>query len=434
MPDLLHANDRQGEYPASWYADSCEIPPVRQSLQGDQRFDVGIVGGGLTGLSAAYHLAERGYSVAVLEAHRVGWGASGRNGGQANSGQRVDQDALETQYGRELAHHFWAVAEEAKDLVRNLITRLEIDCHLTEAIVHADHRARFAGETRAYAEKLQSEYGYDQIRYLEPEELREHVISPAYHAGTLDTGAFHLHPLAFTIGLARAAEAAGAVVFENAEVKSVETGKRCALKTENGTLNCDYLLFAANGYLGNLEPRIARRVLPINNFVIATRPLTEQERASTLPGKAAVGDSKFVINYFRMSHDNRLIFGGGENYGYRFPDNIRAFVRKPMSAIFPRLKDIEITHGWGGTLAITMKRQPLFKRLEPNVLNCSGYSGHGVTIATLAGKIAAEAISGQSERFDLMAKMETPVFPGGTLLRYPLLVLAMSWFALRDRL
>jgi gamma-glutamylputrescine oxidase len=434
MLNLLYANDRKGEHADSWYAATANTEAPQPRLEGERQFNVCVIGGGLTGISTALHLAEKGYSVCVLEAHRAGWGASGRNGGQVNSGQRVDQIYLEDRYGRELAHRYWAIAEESKALVRSLINHHDIDCHLVDGIVHADHRQRFLPETRAYAEKLATEYEYPHVRFLNREALHEHVISPAYYGGAIDAGAFHLHPLAFTLGLAKAATVAGVEIFENSEVLEVTHGQTCKARTADGEIKSQFLVYACNGYLGGLEPEIARRVLPINNFIIVTEPLTDQQRATVMPGQAAVADSKFVINYFRMTHDNRLLFGGGENYGYRFPDDIKAFVRKPMLEIFPELERLKIDYGWGGTLAITAKRVPLFRRVAGNALACTGYSGHGVAMATLAGRIAADAIVVQTAQFDIMAKLETPVFPGGTLLRYPLLILAMTWFSLRDKL
>lgn len=432
--NLLYSNDRKGEHARSYYAAQSPAFEHFSALEEDVTCDVCIIGGGLTGLSAALHLAGRGYDVRLLEAHRVGWGASGRNGGQVGTGQRMDQEWLEQRYGEEPARQYWQVSEDAKALVRRLIAEHNIDCHPIDGIIHADHRERFVTESKAYAEHLQSRYGYEAIRFVDREEIRSLIKSEAYHGGTLDTGAFHLDPLALSRGIAVAAVSAGARLHEDSEVTAIEKGAKVVVKTQTSSVKADHLLLACNGYLGGLEPSIAARVLPINNFVVTSEPLTAEQREQILPAMAAVADSKFVVNYFRITHDNRLLFGGGENYGYRFPADIKSFVRKPMLEIFPQMRDVAIEHGWGGTLAITMKRLPLFERVSGNILNCSGYSGQGVALATLAGKIAAEAISGQSERFDLMARLETPRFPGGTLLRYPMLIAAMIWFSLRDRL
>lgn len=432
--NLLYANDKRGRHAPSWYAQQTGDLPIRTSLKGSHQADVCIIGGGFTGLSSAIHLGKLGYSVIVLEAHRAGWGASGRNGGQVGSGQRQDQDYLERYYGKENAKAYWQIAEEAKALVREFISDLKSDCNPENGIIHADHRKRYLPESQSYVEKLNREYGYDKIRFLNKEELDQHVKSDAYYGGTLDEGAFHINPLALAASLATEAERAGANIYENSEVLEVIDGKRPQVKTSDAIVSCDFVLYACNGYLGKLERKIADRVLPINNFVITTQPLEPKLRAKIMPTKAAVADSKFVVNYFRMTHDGRLLFGGGENYGYNFPRDIKNFVRRPMLEIFPELKDTPIEFGWGGTLAITMKRLPLFERVSGNILNCSGYSGHGVAMACLAGKIASEAIHGQATRFDLMARLETPSFPGGTILRYPMLVAAMLWFSLRDKL
>ena len=432
--NLLHSNDRQGVYPESWYSAVTGTQAPRPALSGTADTDVCIIGAGLTGLSAALHLARAGYKVTVLEAHRVGWGASGRNGGQVGTGQRLDQDYLEKHYGKANARQFWEIAEEAKALVRELAAEGEFECHIEDGILHADHKQRYVAESREYADKLNGEYGYDKIRFVDREELHQLVRSERYFGGTLDTGAFHINPLALTLGIAGLAEKAGAVLHENSEVVSVSEGPKVRVATAQGEIRASHLVYACNGYLGMLQKSVAQRVLPINNFVIATEPLTATQREAIMPTAAAVADSKFVINYFRMTHDNRLLFGGGENYGYRFPADIKTFVRKPMLEIFPQAETLKIDYGWGGTLAVTVKRLPLFERIAGNILTCTGYSGHGVALATLAGKIAAEAIGGQAARFDAMAQMDTPRFPGGTLLRYPMLVAAMTWFSLRDRL
>lgn len=432
--DLLHANDRQGTYPPSWYASTTRLPEPLPRLEGRHLCDVCVIGAGYTGLSAALHLRERGYSVIVLEAHRAGWGASGRNGGQVGSGQRRDQDWLEAQYGEAVAARLWELGEEAKALVRFLAGRHAADSHPTHGILHADHRLRYLDHSRAYVEKLNTRYGYDAIRFVDTDEMQELVGSMAYHGGSLDTGAFHVQPLAYAIGLAGAARDKGASIFENSTVRKIEQGSKIRVATDHGSVEAGHVVLACNGYLGGLDMHVARRVMPINNFVIATEPLQPSLREKVMTTQAAVADSKFVVNYFRLTPDGRMLFGGGENYGYRFPADIKRFVQKPMLEIFPQLKDTKIDHGWGGTLAITMKRLPFFWSSGGKIFNASGYSGHGVAMATLAGKLVAEAVQGQAERFDLMASLGIPAFPGGTALRHPLLVLAMTWFSLRDRL
>lgn len=430
--NLLHVNDRPGEYPASFYAATRAPFPRQAPLVGAHRADVCIVGGGYTGLSAALHLARRGYSVIVLEAQRIGFGASGRNGGQVGSGQRQDQDALERVAGKADARRLWDLAEEAKGMVRDLITDHAMPVTFRPGIAHACYAAAEVDHARAYAEKLARDYGYDGITPLDRAGLQAIVGSDAFAGGDIDMGAGHVHPLNYAIGLAQAAQAAGAVIHESSEVTRIEDFAKPVVRTAQGQVTADQVILAANGYLGGLEPSVAARVMPINNFIVATEPLDERAR-DVLAEPVAVADTKFVVNYWRLSEDNRLLFGGGESYGWRFPDIVKT-VRKPMLAIYPQLQDTKIDYAWGGTLAITMTRHPCFMRPRKNVLSASGYSGHGVAIATLAGRVLAEAVGGQHERFDLMASLPTPRFPGGVALRWPLLVLAMTWYSMRDRL
>ena len=431
--NLLYSNDRQGQYPPSWYAATANPSPERPALRGEARADVCVVGAGYTGLSAALHLAEAGLSVVVLEAHRAGFGASGRNGGQLGSGQRADQTDLEALVGRDEAAKLWNLAEAAKDLVKDLIATHQIDCDLKPGVAHCGFNRSEMAEIHAYSEHLERVYGYDQIEVLDKDAFAAVCPSPAYHGGAIDWGAGHLHPLNYALGLARAAEAAGAVIYENTHVHHIEEGARTVVRTDRGQVQADHVVLACNGYLGGLNRKVAARVMPINNFIAATKPLGE-EAAQVLARDIAVADSKFVVNYFRLSHDKRLLFGGGETYGYRFPKDISALVRKPMSQIFPHLRDVQIDYAWGGTLAITMKRLPYLARVAPNILSGSGYSGHGVGTATHAGYLMAKAIQGQAEGFDTMARIPSTPFPGGPGFRSPLLVLAMSWYALRDRL
>mgnify|MGYP002640458517 FL=1 len=430
--NLLYSNDTQGAFPRSWYAATAHERTPAPQLRGDAAADICVVGGGFTGLSAALHLAERGYSVALIEAHRVGFGASGRNGGQLGSGQRVEQTDLEKMVGEADALKLWELAENAKDLVKQLISKHNIDCDLKPGIAHATFSASETAHEHAYVEHLQSRYGYDQITALSEEALSAVCPSPRYKGGSLDMGAAHLHPLNYALGLARACEKAGVTFYENTHVHHIEDGAKVTVRCDTGRVLADHVILAANGYLGGLNRRVAGRVMPINNFIAATEPLGE-DAVRVLTKDIAVADSKFVVNYFRLSSDNRLLFGGGESYGYKFPD-IDKTVRKPMIDIYPHLKDIRFDYTWGGTLAITMKRLPYLARLAPNILSASGYSGHGVGTATQAGKLMADAIAGEATGFDTMARIPNTPFPGGAALCTPLLTLAMTWYALRDRL
>lgn len=430
--NLLFSNDRRGEYPQSWYATTANTLPPFDTLKGETRADVCVVGAGYTGLSAALHLAERGLDVVLLEAHRVGFGASGRNGGQLGSGQRMDQEGLEKLVGREDAAKLWDLAEEAKALTKSLISKHKIDCHLKPGVAHMCFTQKEVTEEHAYADHLADRYGYTALEKLDHDAAQALCPSPRYKGGTLDMTVAHLHPLNYALGLARAARAAGVRIYENSWVSDITKGSPATLQCDQGKVRADHVVLACNGYLGRLDRQVSARVMPINNFIAATEPLGD-EAARVLTQDVAVADTKFVVNYFRLSHDNRLLFGGGESYGYRFPD-IDATVRKPMAQIFPHLKDVRFDYTWGGTLAITMKRLPYLVRLAPNMLSASGYSGHGVGTATHAGKLMADAIAGEASGFDTLSRVPAPRFPGGHALRSPLLALAMTWYATRDRL
>lgn len=430
--NLLHANDRAGQYPASYYAATATPIAALPALQGEVRADVCIVGGGYTGLSAALHLAQRGFSVLLLEAHRVGFGASGRNGGQVGSGQRRDQDDLERMVGPTRARALWDLAEEAKALVASLIAEHAMPVTLHHGVAHACRSVAELRHAQGAAAHLAQTYDYRDIEVLDPAAFRAVVGSPVLHGGAIDRGAGHLHPLNFAIGLASAAMAAGVQVHERSEVIEVIAGAKPVVRTAKGRVSCDHVILAGNGYLGGLAPEVAARVMPINNFIIATEPLGDGAK-SVLSQNIAVADSKFVVNYWRLSDDNRLLFGGGESYGYRFPDIIKT-VTAPMLEVYPHLKGTRIDYAWGGTLAITMNRMPAYMRVAPNILAASSCSGHGLALSTLSGKILAEAVATQTTRFDLLADIPQARFPGGATFRWPLLVLAMTWYGMRDRL
>ena len=418
----------------SWYKATANLQLDFPALQGETCTDVCVIGAGYTGLSTALHLRQRGYSVTVLEANKVGWGASGRNGGHVGTGQRSGQDELEKLVGLDHAKALWQLGLEAVDTVCQLIREHQIDCELKQGNLHVASKAKECAGLQAEVEHLQRVYDYQQISYVDKSELSQLTSGTGFHAGLLDAGSRHLHPLNYALGLAAAAAGLGARIHEGSRVLSYSEGDKIRVKTDSGEVQAQYLVLACNGYLEKLEPRAAGRIMPINNYMLATEPLQEDLARRLIRDDTSMTDSLFVVNYWKLSADNRLLFGGGETYSRRFPADIKNFVRKCMLRIYPELADTRIDYGWGGTLAITMNRMPDFGRLSPRVMYAHGYSGHGVPIATLAGKLLAEVISGTAERFDVMADVPSPQFPGGTLLRWPGLVAGMLFFSLRDKL
>ncbi|MEL6588091.1 MAG: FAD-binding oxidoreductase, partial [Pseudomonadota bacterium] len=341
----LFRNDRPGTYPASWYVDSSDIPPERPALKGDHKTDVAIIGAGFTGLTAALILAHKGFKPTVIDAHRVGFGASGRNGGQCGSGFNMDLDDLEDTLGADMTRHLWDLTIEAKAQVRDLIATHVPEARWTPGIADGVWTQREARENKAYYEKWAEAYGYDALTWLDRDDFQALVKSPIYQGGALDMDAGHLHPLRYAIGLARAAEAAGATIHERTEAHRIEDG---IVHTATGKLRADHIILAGNGYLPNLNRRYAARVSPINSFIGATEPLGDRAR-DILAQDIAVADSKFVVNYFRLSEDNRLLFGGRENYGLGFPKDIQTRLHNRMTHLFPQLSGTQFTHVWGGT-------------------------------------------------------------------------------------
>ncbi|MDP6198174.1 MAG: FAD-binding oxidoreductase, partial [Porticoccaceae bacterium] len=289
---------------------------------------------------------------------------------------------------------------------------------------------------------LHRRYGFDQYEYLPKDKLSEVIDSDAYHSAIVDRASKHLHPLNFALGLANAAIKAGVSIYERSAVLSYQDSQSgndpqlqntVTVSTAKGQVVAKELILACNGYIKKLEPKINGYIMPINNFMLATEPLSDELAAQLSPLDASMADSRFVINYWKLSGDKRLLFGGGENYRRGFPSDIKRFVSKYMLQVYPQLAQTKIDYGWGGTLAITLNRLPHFGRLQHNIWYMQGYSGHGVPTSTFAGKLIAEAISGKLERFDVFANLPTTKFPGGTLLRWPGMVAGMLYYALRDR-
>ncbi|WP_261844376.1 NAD(P)/FAD-dependent oxidoreductase [Aliamphritea ceti] len=425
-------------YEPSYYSATANVSQTLagiqgQALRGETEADVCIVGAGFTGLSAALHLAQKGYSVVLLDAEKVGWGASGRNGGQVCQGQNMDHEDMIDKVGRQAADSLWDMSVESVELVKSLIAEHQIECDLKQGVLHVAAKPGHVEEIRESVEYKRNVIGYKDIEYVDTSDVQSMLGTDRYHGGELWKEAVHLHPLNYALGLAEAAAKAGVRIYENTRVTDYTKGENPVVTTTEGSVKAKYVLLACNGYLGKLEPRIAGKIMPINNFIIATEPLSDEQCRAINREDYAVADSRFVINYFRLSGDNRLLWGGGENYTSTFPADIPSFVRKYMLEFYPQLKDVNIDYGWGGTLAITLNRMPHFDRIDQNVFVAQGYSGHGVALATLGGKLMAEAISGSAEKFDTFAKVPTPTFPGGTLLRWPGLVAGMLYYSLRDR-
>lgn len=420
-------------HPSSYYAATArgivEYPTLAESI----RTDICIIGGGYTGLSAALHLAERGYAVCVIEANKIGWGASGRNGGQLHSAQRREQSTLEKWFGKDHAHRLFALGEEAKYLVKSLIREHDIACDWQEGLIHAVHKQRYLPDMAKEIDLLRKDYGVDDITLLTRDEMAGAIGTDVYFGGWREQSAGHLHPLNYALGLARAASTAGARLHEHTPALRVIDGTIPRVETPYGVITANTVILAGNGYLHGIDPDTESRVMPLHNFILTTEPLG-QRADQIIPRREAVADSRFVVYYWRLTRDNRLLFGGGETYGSSFPKDIKSFVRPHMLKLYPNLADVKIDYAWGGTLAVTMKRLPYIRRLRSGVYTACGYSGQGVGTATFAGKILAEAIAGENERFDVFSKLPAPPFPGGRLFRTPTLALAMTWYALRDRL
>ncbi|MGI9169181.1 MAG: NAD(P)/FAD-dependent oxidoreductase [Caulobacteraceae bacterium] len=415
----------------SYYVATAHPAPDYPSLTGEIEADLVVVGGGCKGLSAALHAAERGLSVVVLEGGKVGWGASGRNGGQIIPGLRKGAVELVRAFGRERARALFDLSLEARELVLGLIARHAIACdleatgHLLAAVKPSDLR-----HMEAEAECLATVMNYADIDLLSAAEARDEVAAP-YAGGLMDRGGGHLHPLNYTLGLARAASAAGVTIFENAVATGLQQGAGARVTTAAGAVRARYALLAGDALLHGLAPDVNNRIMPVANYVVATEPLAEPR--ALIPRDAAISDSRFVVNYYRLTADGRLLFGGGERYTPAPPRDIAAFVRPYVEGVFPQLRGTRIDHAWGGLVSITQTRLPHIGR-QGEVYFAHGYSGMGVILSTLAGKLVVEAMAGETDRFDLFAGVAPPPFPGGVALRGPLHVLGMLWYALRDRL
>jgi gamma-glutamylputrescine oxidase len=424
------------DYVDSYYAASAHPAPERRALEGAVECDVCVVGGGIAGCSAALHLAERGLSVVLLEGERIGWGASGRSGGQALFGVAAPQAKLERLVGAADARVIWDVSVEALALLRSLIKRFRIDCDWTDGYLLTGVKPSHVAELKEEVTELTERYGYRSVRYVPREELRTQLATTRYLGALHDANSGHLHPLNYTLGVARAAESLGVRIFEDSRALTYgpAASGRVQVTTAHGTVRTRQLVLCGNVYLGALAPSLATKIMGVATYIVATEPLGEARARELIPANPATCDMNWVLDYFRRSADHRLLFGGRVNYSGLRSFDAPAATRARMLRVFPQLQDVRIDYAWGGEVDITLNRAPHFGRLAPNVFFLQGFSGHGIALTGIAGKLVAEAVAGTAGRFDVFARIPHGNFPGGTALRRPALVLAMLYYRLRDLL
>ncbi len=430
-PARAYAGD--GAYPDSYYAASLNTHRMPVCLTGDIEADICIVGAGYTGLSTAIHLAEKGYGVTLVEGARIGWGASGRNGGQVVNGLNAGLDAIERRHGPETGAFVGALLQEGARIIYRLVDRYGIDCDLRRGNIYAAYTARHMRALEA-KQTLWRRHGMDDHEILDKDSLRRHIGSDVYAGGMIDRSGGHLHPLNLALGEARAFESLGGRIFEKSTVTGIErSAGKTVVKTAAGTLRAKTVVLCGNAYLGDVVRELAARVMPVSTQMIATEPLAADRAEALLPTGMCVEDTRYILDYFRLSADRRLIFGGGVVYGGTDPADVVAKIRPNMEKVFPALRGIGIDHAWSGNFALSFTRVPQLGRLGDGIYFAHGYSGHGVTGSHLFGCILAEAIDGDLSRFDVFAGLPWVPFPGGRLLRAPYSTLGSWWYALRDR-
>ena len=418
----------------SYYRATCAQPPARPALAGTETADVCVVGGGLAGLSSALELAARGYSVVVLEAQHIGWGASGRNGGQFIVGH-ASEDPFISQLGNAQARAAWDISVEGIKLLRARVEQYAIDCDFVPGWMYLATGAKKAKALREDFEFIHDTFDFQHWSWIAPDDMAHWIASPRYVAGIFDALSGHLHPLKYTLGLAQAAQAAGVRVFEHSRATAIERGAAPVVKTAQGEVRCKFVVLAGNCYLGNLAPELAARIMPVGTYVVATNPLSPELADSLIPTRAAVCDNNFILDYFRVTNDHRVLFGGRVSYSTMTPLNLDASMLARTLMAFPQLAGkIKVDYSWGGFVDITMNRAPDFGRLADNIYYLQGFSGHGLALTGIAGKIAAEAIAGQAERFDVYTRLRHLPFPGGKLMRTPAVGVGTLWYRLRDLL
>jgi gamma-glutamylputrescine oxidase len=438
MP-LLSTDTKLTEH--SYYAATAQRSTVRAALGGRVDCDVAVVGGGLAGLSAAIELADRGFRVVVLEARSIGWGASGRNGGQAIAGLACDHDVIESQLGEQAARQVWDMTIQALSLIKGRIQRFSIACDWQSGYLSLAVNARKARDLRAWQERMERRYGY-QTKWIAPGEVSSVINSPRFDSGFFDPQGGHLHPLKYTLALADGAESLGVQIFETSAVTAIEYGTRCRLTTLGGEVHAEHVVLAGNVYLQDLAPTLQSRIMPVGTYIIASAPLSPSAAHALIPSRAAVCDTNFVLDYFRTTADHRMLFGGRVSYSTVTPTNLAQAMRQRMVKAFPQLAQVPVDYAWGGFVDITMNRAPDFGRLSErtgiskhrNVIYLQGFSGHGLALTGIAGQVAAEAIAGEATRLDTFARLKHRRFPGGPLLRMPALVAGMAYYRLKDLL
>jgi gamma-glutamylputrescine oxidase len=401
----------------SYYAATANAHETQPKFAGEGQYDVAVIGGGFTGLSAALACAEKGLKVVLLEKETIGFGASGRNGGQLIPGLRWSMREIDEEFGRERAQAIFDLAYSAVDRVKGRIAKHDIQCDLKSGHLEAAYKPAHFDEMRRDADYLAQEFGW-KSEIVQPQDMGQHINGGGYHGGIYDAQGGHFHPLNYALGLAAACRAAGVAICENSP-------------SSPGDVDAKYVILAADTWMHETDPTLAPYTIPIMNYNVATAPLPDADLL--LPSDAAIADSRFVLNYFRLSADKRLIFGGGEKYVQTPPADIAAFVRQHITQVFPSLADTPIDYAWGGAVGVTMNRLPHMGR-KGNVFFAHGFSGHGALVTTLAGELLAEAVTGTMERFDVFVHLPHRAFPGGKMFARPLATLGLLWYALRDRL
>jgi gamma-glutamylputrescine oxidase len=419
----------------SYYEATATRAIAAPPLQGEVSADATVVGGGLAGLSAALELRSRGLSVALLEAKHIGWGASGRNGGQVLVGY-AGLAAMERQLSKDEARVAWQMSIEGIRLIEERIASHRIDCGFQHGQITLATSSAKARSLRKMVDHLSRTYDFD-LTFIPSAEIGAWVASPRFKAGAYDELSGHIHPLKYCLGLADAARKAGIQVFEHSAVIRLIQGDTTVARTEHGQVSSHFVVLACNAYLDNYRIQdcdITRRVIPIGSFVIATEPMQEARAEGLVRNRAAAFDTNFLLDYFRVTSDKRMMFGGSDAFSGMAPADIGSEVRNRMLTVFPQLSDLKTDYAWGGYVDATINAAPDFGRLSPHVYYLQGFSGHGVALTGLAGRVVAEAVVGQAERFDVFARLRHVPFPRSATARKAAVSLGVLYYRMRDLL